>query len=128
MNIPKRKISETLLEFGEPMLGLLKEPTVEEFRAALSIVIVVWNAHGLSMTAASDRSAYLEKLAEYRQRLAEKGAPAIVLAGFDALDASRVTDYADDPRCVGEWDLIPDGAGWIQVRCDARLPGSYALK
>ena len=128
MNVPKRKISETLLEFGEPMLGLLEEPTVEEFRAALSIVIVVWNAHGLSMSATSDRRVYLEKLAEYRQRVAEQGAPATVLAGFDALDASRVTDYADDPRCVGEWDLVPDDAGDFKLKCDARLPGCYALK
>ena len=35
MNRPKRKISETVLEFGDPILGLLKEPTVEEFRARL---------------------------------------------------------------------------------------------
>ena len=128
MNIPKRKISETVLEFGDPMLGLLKEPTVEEFRAALSIVIVVWNAHGLSMTAASDQRVYLEKLAEYRQRVAEEGAPAIVLAGFDALDASRTTDYADDPRCVGEWDLIPDDVGGFKFKCDARLPDSHVSK
>ena len=65
MSVPKRKISETLLEFGEPVLGLLEEPTVEEFRAALSIVIVVWNAHGLSM-AADDWSVYLERLTEHR--------------------------------------------------------------
>jgi hypothetical protein len=127
MNVPKRKISETLLEFGEPVLGLLEEPTVEEFRAALSIVIVVWNAHGLLM-AADDRSVYLEKLAEYRQQVAEQGAPAIVLARFDALDASRVTDYADDARCVGEWDLIPDGVGGFKFRCDTRLPGSQGPK
>ena len=128
MNIPKRTISDVLLEFGEPVLGLLKEPTLEEFRAAISIVIVVWNAHGLSMTAASDRSAYLEKLAEYRQQLAEMGAPAIVLAGFDALDASRVTDYPDDPRCIGERDLIPDGLGGFEFRCDTQLPGSPGPK
>ena len=128
MNIPERKISETLLKFGEPMLGLLEEPTVEEFRATLNIVIVVWNAHGLSMATGSGRSAHLEELAQYRQRVAEEGAPAIVLASFDALDASRATDYADDPRCVGEWDLIPDGVGGFKFRCDARLPGSQASK
>ena len=128
MDIPKRKISEALVEFGEPVLGLLKEPTLEEFRAAISIVIVVWNAHGLSMTAASDRSVYLEKLAEYRQRLAAMGAPATVLAGFDALDASRVTDYTDDPRCIGEWDLIPNDLGGFEFQCDTRLPGSPGPK
>ena len=42
---------------------------------------------------------------------AEEGAPAIALAGFDELDASRATEYADAPRCVGEWDLISDDAG-----------------
>ena len=128
MNIPKRKISDVLLEFGEPVLGLLKEPTLEEFRAAISMVIVVWNVHGLSMTAASDRSAYLEKLAEYRQQLAEMGAPAIVLAGFYALDASRVTDYTDDLRCIGEWDMLTDGVGAFEFRCDTQLPGNPGPK
>jgi hypothetical protein len=80
------------------------------------------------MTAVSNRHVYLEKLAEYRQRVAEEGAPAIVLAGFDALDASRVTDYANDPRCVGEWDLIPDDVGGFMFKCDARLPGSHVSK
>ena len=94
MSIPERKISETLLKFGEPKPCLLEEPTVEEFRATLNIVTVVWNAHGLSMATGSGRSAHLDELAQYRQRVAEEGAPAMVLAGFDALDASRATEYA----------------------------------
>ena len=30
-----------------------------------------------------------------------------MLVGFDALDARRVAERRDDPRCVGEWDLAP---------------------
>ncbi len=123
MNIPERKISETLLEFGDPLLSQLEDPTVEEFRAALTIVIAVWNVHGLSKTTGHYQSVYLEELARVRQRLFDEGAPAIFLAAIDALEARRDSDYGDDPRCVGEWTLLPDGAGGYKFRCDARLPG-----
>ena len=46
------------------MLDLLEEPMVEEFRATLNIVIMVWNVHGLSMTTAGGRRVYLEELEE----------------------------------------------------------------
>ena len=123
MRIPERKISETVLEFGEPLLGALEAPTVEEYRRGLEIVITVWNAHGISMANPHGRTVYLKELSRYRKRAAADGAPPLFLAAFDALNARRVTDYADDPRCVGEWDLIPDGTGGYKFRCDARLPG-----
>jgi hypothetical protein len=123
MKIPERKISETLLEFGDPLLSQLEDPTVEEFRVALTIVIVVWNVHGLSKTTGESRSAYVEELARVRQRLFDEGAPAIFLAAINALEARRDSDYGDDPRCVGEWALLPDGAAGYKFRCDARLPG-----
>ena len=123
MKIPERKISETLLEFGDPLLGLLEDPTVEEFRAALTVVIAVWNVHGLSITTGDTRSVYLGEIARIRQWLFDEGAPAILLAGVDTLSARRVSDYCDDPRCIGDWDLLPDEAGGYKLRCDARLPG-----
>ena len=123
MNIPETKISETLLEFGEPLLGLLDDPTPEEFRAMLNIVIAVWNAHGVSTAKQDGRGVYLEELARFRQQMADEGAPAVLLNGLDALSRRRETDYADDPRCVGEWDLISDGEGGYRLRCEARLPG-----
>ena len=123
MTTPNRKISVTLLEFGAPLLDLLDEPRIEEFRAALSIVIVIWNAHALSMAAGGDHGSYLDELARCRQRLMEEGAPAVMLASIDALSARRVSDYADDPRCVGEWDLRREDAGGYTLRCEARLPG-----
>lgn len=123
MKIPKRKISATVLEFGEPFLGLLEEPTVEEFRAALNIVIVAWNVLGVSMGTGDDDNRYLDELARFRRQIADEGAPAEMLAGFDALNARRVAEHGDDPRCVGEWDLVPDDLGGYTFRCDARLLG-----
>ncbi|MGK0169253.1 MAG: hypothetical protein ACI9W2_000973 [Gammaproteobacteria bacterium] len=52
MDLPTGKISATLLEFGEPLLDFYDDASVEEFHAALTIVITVCNAHGLSMVAA----------------------------------------------------------------------------
>jgi len=43
--IPTRKISETIIEFGEPILQELPEnSTKEEFEAAFRIVVTAWNA------------------------------------------------------------------------------------
>ena len=123
MNIPEKKISRTLLEFGEPLLGLLDDPTPEEFRAMLNIVIAVWNAHGVSIANKAGRGMYLEELARLRQQMAHEGAPAVLLNGLDTLSRRREVDHADDPRCVGEWDLIADGEGGYRLRCEARLPG-----
>jgi hypothetical protein len=41
MDPPTSKISATLLEFGEPLLDFYDDASVEEFRAALTIVITV---------------------------------------------------------------------------------------
>lgn len=84
------------------------------------MVIVVWNAHGLSMTLAHARRMYVKKFAEYRERMAEEGAPTIVLAGFDALEARRVANYEGERRCVGEWELMPDARtcvsdNWLSI-------------
>lgn len=121
MKIPEAKISETLLEFCEPLLSLLDDPTLEEFRATLNIVILIWNVHGVSTAKQDGDGACLEELAHFRKQMADEGAPTVLLNGFDALNRRRQTDYVDDPRCVGEWDLISDGEGGYRFRCEARL-------
>ena len=44
--IPRRKISETIIDFGAPLLHDLRPDTpIEIVRASFNITICVWNAH-----------------------------------------------------------------------------------
>jgi hypothetical protein len=45
-----RKISETILDFGEPLpAGFEGISDIQSFRDAMLIVITIWNAHVLAM-------------------------------------------------------------------------------
>ena len=48
--IPQRKISETIIDFGAPLICELdKNQSIEIVRAVFTIVITVWNAHVMAM-------------------------------------------------------------------------------
>jgi hypothetical protein len=38
---------------------------------------------------------------------------------LEALSQHRLERFSDDPRAVGEWDVVPDGEGGYSLRCDA---------
>ena len=45
-----RKISETIIDFGEPLMGQLDaDQPCEVMRSTFEIVIMVWNAHVMAM-------------------------------------------------------------------------------
>lgn len=117
--IPTRKISETILDFGEPLFTWFTEPPPEDvFRNALKIVITVWNAHVMALP--------LWGAPEHVVRLSEilfgSSAPEGMRGVLEALYDRRRERFADDPRAIGEWDIIRDDTGGYRVRCDARLP------
>ena len=44
-DLPSRKISETILDFAEPILGMIDDDTGEDqIRQGLIIAITIWNA------------------------------------------------------------------------------------
>lgn len=113
--IPTRKISETILDFGEPLLRELDdEPPMHVVRNALNIVIAVWNAHVFAL---AGKGQYLESLAKLVD-----GIPPEVQAVVAVLHRRRQEQFSSDPRLVGEWDIVPDGRGGHALRCEARVP------
>lgn len=113
--LPSRKISETILDFGEPLFAALgDEPPIEVMRNAVMIVVTVWNAH---VFAAAGKREYLDALGD----TVYGSAPPELMDVLDALSVRRLERFADDPRLVGEWDIVPDGRGGHVLQCDARL-------
>jgi len=119
MTIPLTKISETILEFGEPLLSQLDEtPPIEVMRQALQIVITVWNAHVLAMPEWG-QAGHLESLTKL---VDSPTAPPGLVGLIDVLTKRRNERFKNDPRAVGEWTVEPTDGGF-RFRCDARGSG-----
>lgn len=118
---PDRKISETILEFGDPLLEMLPpDPPIEVFRNMMTIIIMVWNLGSMTFPiwrkqASTDHHAQWEAMM--------KQAPPETRLLFEELLRRRASaPYREDQRGVGEWSVRPDGNGGFHFRCDARLP------
>lgn len=117
--VPDRKISETILEFAEPILKPLGPvPELEPARRVLDLAVAVWNFHAM----ATPLWGKPHFLAEARAKMAGPDNPPGVATIFETLLERRASLYGDDYRAVGTWSLDPDGAGGHSFRCDARLP------
>ncbi|MDS1873411.1 hypothetical protein [Vibrio vulnificus] len=112
--IPNTKISQTILEFGKPVINALPRGyTKAEFENALLIVITVWNAV-VSDSWAGNRRFELE-LYE-----ALKDAPKEDLLQIKRLVKRKKAKFGSDLRGVGEHWVREDEADFI-FGCDARL-------
>jgi hypothetical protein len=119
VEVPDRKISETILDFGEPLLSRFEAETpIEVYRKAMMIVITIWNAHVMAMPIWG-KPRHLEDLEAVFRRVPElPGEPAML----DLLAKRRREMFGTDPRAVGLWDLVLDDQYGLKLRCDARLP------
>lgn len=119
--IPSRKISETIIDFGAPLiLDLDKDQPIEIVRSVFTIVIMVWNAHVTAMPVWGQPQ-LLEQLGKL---LLNPGAAPQLIDTCKKLAARRHEHFADDPRAVGEWKVEFDHAGRVRLHCDARIPPS----
>lgn len=117
--LPTRKLSETILDFGAPMLAPLGEvPPEEDLRRALELVIAIWNAHVFAL---AGNPTHLSAMADliYAQEMSE------AMDMFEALSARRVDHFSTDPRLVGDWDIVDDGRGGHAFQCEVRVHGSF---
>lgn len=113
-----RKMSETILDFGEPLLSMFDEPPpIETMKHSLTFVLTVWNAHVMA-TKTWGKPQYLTML---RQQF--ESSPSH-LAMVEILSQRWRERFSDDARAVGNWDVIPDGEGGHKFQCDARWPGT----
>lgn len=119
VSVPDRKISETILEFAQPILSPRgKIPELAAARSILGLAVSVWNFHAM----ATPLWGKPEYLADARAKMRAPGTPRELAEIFESLLARRAERYGDDPRVVGDWNLGPDGRGGHTFRCDCRLP------
>ena len=119
--IPTRKISETIIDFGAPLIfDLDKDQPIEIVRSVFTIVIMVWNAHVTAMPVWG-KPQLLEELGKL---LLSPGAAPQLIDTCKELAARRQQHFADDLRAVGEWNVEFDHAGRVRLHCDARIPPS----
>ena len=118
---PVRKISETILDFGEPLVGQLDATLpLDVTQSTFKIVITVWNAHVLAMP----RWGQPQVLADLHERMRDPQVPPEMVEAVRTLSQRRLERFADDGRAVGEWSLVMADDGW-RLRCDARVPPDH---
>src|SRR5208283_2693164 len=121
--VPNRKISETIMDFGEPLFGWFTEPPPqpEMIREPFLIVLTVWNAHVMAMPCWGKP----EMLAHIQQLYYTTPEMAPMVGFFEQLTRRRYAKFGDDPRAVCSWDLILDAVPEPRFRCDGRIPPDY---
>ena len=113
-----RQISETIVDFGEPLIHQLdSDQPYEVVRSTFEIVVLVWNAHVMAMP----RWGQPRHLAELHARLQDPHLPAPMVEAFKSLSQRRAERFATDARAVGEWSVTHKAGQW-RFRCDARVP------
>lgn len=114
VDISDRKISETFLEFAQPLLAPLGPCATEyEMNQVLQIAFVVWNA--VVYESVNDDTHCLEML----QDLTASEPEAVVLV--NQLIERKRRQYGDDNRFVGHFSLTMK-KGELNLRAEARDP------
>ena len=92
MTLPTvRKISETIVDFGEPLIHQLDTAQPYEVaRSTFELVVLVWNAHVMAMP----RWGQPRHLAELHARLQDPQLPAPMVEAFNALTQRRAERFA----------------------------------
>jgi hypothetical protein len=117
--IPQRKISETILDFGAPLLAEVHpDLPLDAIRTAFTIVITTWNAYVM----AQDAWGHPEHLEALKQLIYAETTPSELRDTFEALSTRWQAQFADDPRVVGDWRIVEGDDSGYDLHCDARAP------
>lgn len=111
---PETKISETFLEFAEPILGTeIGSLTAEETEKGLSIAFVVWNA--VVYDTVHGNTEWVTRL----RKQVELDSQLTVL--IDGLITRKQTRFGHDLRLVGKYEIVETNGEW-RLRVEARSP------
>ena len=114
INFPDRKISETFLEFAEPLLVPLgPRATEQEMNSALQIAFTVWNA--VVYETVNDDTHYLDMLEDLTA-----GQPEVLTLINELIDRKRRL-FGNDHRLVGQFKLTLKN-GELNLWAEARDP------
>lgn len=115
-NFPDRKISETFLQFAEPLLTPLgPSATKEQMNQVLQVAFTVWNA--VVYESVNSDTQYLQMARDLT-----KGQPEIEALINQLIQRKRQL-FGDDHRLVGEFKLTLTN-GELNLRVEARDPAT----
>lgn len=114
----ERKISETILDFGEPLLSeaITEETPIAVVREIYKLVVLVWNAHVAANAPRGDPT-YLQML---QQMAASPQMPSEARDWIGKLSNRWREKFADAKYCVGHWHLKIKDDDTLSFYCDAR--------
>jgi hypothetical protein len=117
--LPTRKISETIIDFGMPLLSQFEgdEPT-QMVQEMFKIIICIWNVHAMAMPVWGKP----ETTPMLRTIMDSLETPAPLRPIVAELIGPRPPRFAQDPRAVGEWHLKLNKAGETSLHCEAHVP------
>jgi hypothetical protein len=114
--IPDKKISQTLIEFLEPLLEIADEAvSQDQIRSLFQIGVGIWNAATLEQSGDGDAL-----LGELRGEIERSGEP-LMTAIVDDLIRRKRSVFAHDLRLVGHYELVFDECGRFKLRAEARI-------
>lgn len=113
---PDRKISETFLEFADPLIDAHgPRATAAQIEQSLQLAFTIWNA--VVFEDAAGNTQFIDLVKKHTAHEPE-------LASFvEQLIARKRRLFGDDHRLVGEYKLRREGDRWI-LRAEARDPTS----
>ncbi len=115
-----RKMSETLIDFGNPLVRRIKKDSTAQYVDDLfQIIVIIWNAHVRAMRAWGDPA----PLRALQDIAADENQPEIMRYAIGALSLRRVQHFRDDVRMVHDWSVSynPEG-GELKFTCQGALP------
>ncbi|WP_250508210.1 MULTISPECIES: hypothetical protein [unclassified Caballeronia] len=114
----ERKISETILDFGKPLLSkaIGEDTPIAAVREIYKLVVLVWNAHVAATPRWGDPS-YLQML---QQVAASPKTPPQARAAIGKLSHRWREQFSDAKYCVGEWHVKIRDDDTLSFFCDAR--------
>ena len=115
-SVPDRKISETFLDFAEPLLHDLPSEALENrVHEALRVCYTAWNAVIFADVLNDHRH-----LIEIRRLTADRPEAALLV---EQMISRKRALFANDPRLIGDWEVTKTEDG-INLHADARDPYS----
>lgn len=111
-------MTDTLLEFAQPLLALADENTTpEQLEELLKLVVTIWNAVVVDAWGQGTHHT-----AELEAAMAGEGSPPEMSSLFHEFLRRKRELFADDLRAIDQVAVEADGAGGLVVRAEARLP------
>ncbi len=113
--VSERKISETLIDFAEPIIKMIdKNTTQEQIKQGFVLAVTVWNS--LVFEVVKNDTSYVEKLRDSISGMDDK--EGVVM--MEELIIRKRKMFNNDLRAIGDYSITYSD-GNLNVKAEARL-------